>query len=113
MKQAFHCKCSQKDTLCNVPLTAMYDAHGVHLDSHTWVDRSGNENDGIITDSGGGVFNDLDTSNSLYFNDHPVFYGTPATHVSFPMTVTPRHTIINLCKYNGAIKKRIVQSSNH
>eukprot|EP01083_Nonionella_stella_P165158 548812_1 len=86
--------------MCNLPITALYDGSSVDLSAGIWKDRTGNGNDGIMTGSGGGVFNDLDTSNSLYLNDQEIFYGTPTTHVEFPMTVTPRHTVINLCKYS-------------
>eukprot|EP01084_Bolivina_argentea_P180411 311702_1 len=97
--------------ICDVAVSALYDGDGINFNTHSWSDRSGNGNEARLYGSGGAVFNQLDPSNSLYLNDRPVFYGTPATRVSFPITVTPRHTIMNLCKYNGATKKRILQSS--
>ena len=95
---------------------AWYDGSSIDLKYNLWIDKSGNNNIGVIINNTGiELFDGTNTTNSeLYLNGEEIIIGTYQTEIIFNLELNPiNHTIFNLAKYrdfDGAIKQRIVQS---
>jgi len=88
--------------------SAWYD--GSSFDDVLWQDQSGNGHHATVN----GTLHYFDGDNAsdpLYLNGQPWLFGGVNTTVTFPTVVTARHTVFNLCKYNGDVKRKILQGS--
>eukprot|EP00484_Ammonia_sp_Unknown_P026491 CAMPEP_0197029876 /NCGR_PEP_ID=MMETSP1384-20130603/9233_1 /TAXON_ID=29189 /ORGANISM="Ammonia sp." /LENGTH=533 /DNA_ID=CAMNT_0042459119 /DNA_START=105 /DNA_END=1703 /DNA_ORIENTATION=+ len=96
-------------------LTAWYDASSYTAGSSVWPDDTGNGYDATITGTLN-YFDGTDASSEMYLNAEPSVYGTYLdTKISFGdnLSVGGLHTVFFVCKYNGDIKRRIIQSSTN
>eukprot|EP01084_Bolivina_argentea_P208954 356060_1 len=94
---------------------AWYDGQSFNSVNNVWNDKTLNNQNGIIS----GIINYFDgndNTNSLYLNGQSSVYGGTSTQITFGndigdpnLYVRANHSVINLCKYNGNNKRRIIQ----
>eukprot|EP01083_Nonionella_stella_P047393 126821_1 len=87
-------------------VTAHYSGHSIDRYPWMWLDHSGH-NYHVNPLSMLGV--DLGYS----FNGYSIVTGNTNSKLIFPFNLAHRHTVINLCKYNGETQGRILQTTVH
>eukprot|EP01084_Bolivina_argentea_P034595 64045_1 len=91
---------------------AWYDGSSIDLVNNVWYDKTAYNQHTTVYGYGIGFVDGVDTKNVPFVNGQPYVYGTTQTKIKFGETllIKGKHTVFNLCKYNGGQKQRIIQS---